>query len=338
VDVSKPSPGEGEVLVKLSAAALNHRDLFIRQHQYPSISFTAPLFADGAGTVIALGPGVKQTNLLDQRVVLSPSIGWASDPRGPESPTFTVVGSSKLTPLGTGQEYVCLGENEVELAPPHLSPVESASLPLCGLTAWRALCTKSESAVPGHNILITGIGGGVALMALQFAAAKGCNAYVTSSDPVKLERARELGARGGVSYKSESWEKDLQGLLPPERPFLDAVIDGAGGDVVARACRLLKPGGIIAQYGMTVSPKMDWSMAAVLRNIELRGTTMGSRKEFAEMVAFVRERQIRPVVSRVIQGFNLEAINELFDDMKVGRQFGKLVIEIEASNGSPSRL
>ena len=334
----KPTPGEGEVLVKLSAAALNHRDLFIRQHQYPAISFTAPLLADGAGIVVALGPGVKRTDLQDQPVILAPSVGWASDPRGPESLAFAVVGASKLSPVGAAQEFVCLGEDDVELAPPHLSAVESAALPLCGVTAWRALVTKSESAVRGHNVLITGIGGGVALMALQFAAAKGCNAYVTSSDPAKLERSKELGAKGGVSYKSESWEKELQGLLPPERPFLDAVIDGAGGDIVARASKLLKPGGIIAQYGMTVNPKMDWSMAAVLRNIELRGTTMGSRKEFADMVAFVREQQIKPVVSRVAQGLNLEAINGLFDEMKAGRQFGKLVIDIDGSSGSFSRL
>lgn len=172
----------------------------------------------------------------------------------------------------------------------------------------------------------------MALAALQFAAALGCNAYVTSSDPAKLARARlELGAVGGVSYREADWDKQLARLLPRDRPFLDAVVDGAGGDVVARAARLLKPGGVIASYGMTVAPKMDWVMVAVLKNIELRGSTMGSRREFGDMVAFVAERGIRPVVSRVAKGLgNLKEIEELFEDIREGRQFGKLVIEIGA--------
>jgi D-arabinose 1-dehydrogenase-like Zn-dependent alcohol dehydrogenase len=91
----------------------------------------------------------------------------------------------------------------------------------------------------------------------------------------------------------------------------------------------------VVQYGMTVGPKMDWSMSAVLRNLELRGSTMGSRKEFKDMIAFVSDKKIKPIVSRVVQGLdNIKEINTLFDDMKNGSQFGKLVIEIADSNGS----
>jgi D-arabinose 1-dehydrogenase-like Zn-dependent alcohol dehydrogenase len=94
----------------------------------------------------------------------------------------------------------------------------------------------------------------------------------------------------------------------------------------------------VVQYGMTVAPKMDWTMVANLMNVELRGTTMGSRKEFKDMVAFVDEKKIKPVVSRVVKGLdNIEDINTLFDDMKNGSQFGKLVIEI-ADGSSPSKL
>lgn len=94
----------------------------------------------------------------------------------------------------------------------------------------------------------------------------------------------------------------------------------------------------MVQYGMTVSPKMEWAMPAVLSNLELRGTTMGSRKEFKDMVAFVNERKIRPVVSRVVKGLgNIKDIDSLFDDMKKGTQFGKLVIEVEGAS-SPSKL
>ena len=96
-------------------------------------------------------------------------------------------------------------------------------------------------------------------------------------------------------------------------------------------------GGVISVYGMTVSPKMDFLMSAVLRNIEVRGSTMGSRKEFADMVSFVREKKLKPVVSRTVHGFDVEKIDGLFDDMKSYSQFGKLVITL-GNNEAKSRL
>lgn len=138
------------------------------------------------------------------------------------------------------QDVVCVDASEVELAPDHLSDAEAAALPLTGLTAWRAFVTKSENAVAGRNILITGIGGGVALNALQFAVAKGCNVYVTSGSEEKIKRAIEMGAKAGVNYKKKAWEKDLLAMLPKDRPFMDAVVDGAGGDIMRSAGRILK--------------------------------------------------------------------------------------------------
>ena len=141
-----------------------------------------------------------------------------------------------------------------------------------------------------------------------------------------------------MSYRDKDWDKQLQKMLPVDRPFLDAVVDGAGGDIVAKTTKLLKPGGVISQYGMTVSPTMPWSMQAVLKNVELKGSTMGSRQEFRDMVRFVREKQIRPVVSRVVKGLkNLDGIDSLFADMEAGRQFGKLVVDMSGA-GSTSKL
>ena len=238
------------------------------------------------------------------------------------------------------QEYVVVNEDDVIATPGHLSDAEAASLPLVGTTAWRAINYKSgNNATAGCNVLVTGIGGGVALTALQFAVARGCRVYVTSSDSSKLERAQtELGAIGGVDYKAPDWDWQLGALLPKDRPYLDVVIDGAGGDIVTKTAKLLRPGGMIVQYGMTAGPKMDWSMAAVLKNVELRGTTMGSRDEFREMVAFVDEHKIKPVVSKVIKGLdNLDAIDGLFEDIKYGRQFGKLVIELDWGHGATEK-
>ncbi|RYO87243.1 hypothetical protein DL762_003404 [Monosporascus cannonballus] len=348
-ETPKPRPGPGEVLVRIHAASLNHRDHFMRQHLYPGISFESPLLADGVGTVTALGPSCSARaadHLLHRRVLLTPSRGWASDPAGPEDPKkFAIVGGSRAYPaVGYAQDWIAVPEAEVEPCPDHLSHAEAAALPLVGLTAWRALVTKAGAPLIAgdetengrrFNVLVTGIGGGVALAALQFAVARGCDVWVTSSSAGKIERAVALGARGGVSYRDSGdgpWEKQLAALLPHERPYLDAVIDGAGGDIVTRTVRLLRPGGIIANYGMTIAPKMDWHMGAVLQNIELRGSTMGSRAEFADMVAFVRERRIAPIVSRVARGLDdIAGIEALFEDMREGRQFGKLVVEISSS-------
>lgn len=332
-------PGPGEVLVRLHAAALNHRDHFQRQHLYPGISFEHAILADGCGVVESAGPDTKSApSLVGKRVIITPSRGWDSAPEGPEG-AFTTTGGSVATDCGTAQDYLVVPESEVELAPEHLSSTEAAALPLVGLTGWRALVTKSGNARAGANILVTGIGGGVALQVLQFAVAVGCNVFVTSGSAAKIERAKELGAKGGVSYRDADWDKQLKKLLPDSRPYLDAIVDGTGGDIVARGARLLKSGGVISSYGMTISPKMDWLMLAVLKNIELRGSTMGSRREFADMVAFVREHRIRPVVSRVAKGLdNMTEVEELFKDIREGNQFGKLVIEIVPDEKSDSKL
>ena len=265
--------------------------------------------------------------------------GWESDPAGPEG-KFSTTGATALYNVGTAQDYIVVDEDEVVLKPEHLTDIEGAALPLVGVTGWRALVTKADAGSAGKNILITGIGGGVALQVLQFGVAFGANVYVTSGDQAKIDKAVKLGAKGGVIYKNKEWHKELQKMLPKGRPFLDAVIDGAGGDIVPKTARLLKPGGVIAQYGMTVGPKMDWFMPAVLANLELKGTTMGSKVEFKNMVAFVAEKRIKPVISRTVHGLSdLAAIDGLFEDMKKGSQFGKLVIEIGTDRSeSPAKL
>lgn len=331
-EVPKPAPGPNEVLVRMTAVALNHRDLFIRQSLYPAISFDAPMLADGCGIVIAVGSGVKRTDLLNKKVLLAPMRGWESDPAAPENAKrFSVAGSSKIAEdSGTARDYFAVSEDEVVLAPPHLSDAEGAALPLAGLTGWRALVTKAGVSSGGKNVFLTGIGGGVALQVLQFAVAMGCNVYVSSGDQGKIDKAVAMGAKGGVNYKGENWVADLQAMLPKDRPYIDAIVDGAAGPIMAKAVKFVKPGGVIAQYGMTVGPKMDWLMQAVLANIDLKGSTMGSKQEFRDMVDFVAKHKIVPVVSRTVKGLgNLEGIDTLFNDMAKGAQFGKLVIEID---------
>jgi NADPH:quinone reductase-like Zn-dependent oxidoreductase len=192
------------------------------------------------GTVISTGSPELDSQWKGKRVILNPGYGWKDSPIGPEKGNYAILGGTKFNPLGTLQEFAAVEASEVEEAPSHLSDVEAAALPLTGLTAFRALFTKSRNAEAGHNILVTGIGGGVALMALQFASAAGCNVFVTSGSQEKLDKAKKLGAVGGVIYKEEGWDKKLLELLPQDRKYLDAVIDGAGGDVVAKTTKALK--------------------------------------------------------------------------------------------------
>jgi NADPH:quinone reductase-like Zn-dependent oxidoreductase len=241
ITVPESTPKDNQVLVKMTAAALNHRDLFIRQHLYPGTTFGVPLLADGTGIVTSTGSSPEAKKWLNKRVMLNPGSGWRDDPDGPEDPKgYAILGGTKLNPLGTLIESLVIDASELEEAPRHLSSAEAAALPLTGLTAWRATMTKSANCKPGRNILITGIGGGVALMALLFATAAGARVYVTSGSQEKVDKAKKLGAAGGALYKEAGWEKKLLEQLPEERKFLDAVIDGAGGDIVEKTFKILK--------------------------------------------------------------------------------------------------
>lgn len=293
------------------------------------------LGSDGMGVVVDIGPNVSE-HLMKQRVIVNPGQGWDSDLEGPESPKgYLTLGAS---PAGTGtmQQYLLADQADVMSCPEHLTDAEAAAIPAAGLTAWRALMVRSQNAHPGRNILVPGIGGGVALFVMQFALAAGCNVYVTSSSTEKLRRAKELGATGGVLYTEEHWESKLATLLPRERRQFDTIIDGAGGDIVKSGVKLLRHNGTIVSYGMTVGPTMPFTMKAVIKNINLVGTTMGSRNDFSDMIEFIRTQTIRPIVSHIVHGMDdLDEIEGLFGILHKGSQFGKLVLQIrEGSNAS----
>ncbi len=236
-------PKEHQVSIRMNAAALNHRDLFLRQHLYPGVTFGIPLLADGAGVVVSSGSSPAAKKWLKKRVIINPGSGWKDDLEGPEDPKgYAYLGGTKMNPVGTLTDVVTIDVSELEEAPKHLSSAEAAALPLTGLTAWRATVTKSGNCKPGRIILVTGIGGGVALMALLFATAAGANVFVTSGSEEKIEKAKKLGAVGGVNYKKEGWERDLLKQLPKDRKKFDAIIDGTGGDIIAQGAKLLRVG------------------------------------------------------------------------------------------------
>ncbi|KAF8495376.1 hypothetical protein JB92DRAFT_2796305 [Gautieria morchelliformis] len=326
--VERPIPPlhGSQILVQIEAAAFNHRDLWIRKNLYPGLLLGSVLGADGAGTVIASAR--QDDELINKRVFLTPSRGWKSDPSGPEH-EFTAIGGVKDPVIGTFCEYVVVEREEVLETPPHLDDEHAAAWPLAGITAWRAVNHQAQIQ-QGHNILITGIGGGVAIVAQQLAIALGANVYVTSGSEDKISKALAMGAKAGFNYKSETWPNDLGKLLKEQNVSLDAVIDSAGGDILSQTSGLMKYGGKLVCYGMTVSPQITYTIREVLNSIELKGTVMGSLRELTEATNFIAEHKIVPVVSDILDG--LDAFEEGFEAMKRATQFGKIVIRMRKDN------
>ncbi|GAA97819.1 uncharacterized protein L969DRAFT_77860 [Mixia osmundae IAM 14324] len=329
-DVEQPTPEEGEVLIRILAVAYNHRDLFIRRSQYPGITFPSILGADGVGIL----ESPQSHSLKGKLVLIAPHENWLDSPLGPEQVNgkrFGILGGTRDTAArGTFADFICVQESHVVSAPAHLANEPSretlaqlAAIPLGGLTAYRALFTKGNVRA-GTNVLITGIGGGVALQALQYAVAIKANVYVTSGSQAKLDKAIELGAQGGVSYRDDSWPKALGKLLPKDHPEIDVVIDSAGGEIVNQLARILTMGATVVCYGQTTGEAIQLSMAAVLKNIDVKGSTMGSLREFKEAVAFIEKHKIVPIVHKILDG--LDAAEEGFEIMDKGSQFGKICL------------
>ncbi|KAF9651499.1 NAD(P)-binding protein [Thelephora ganbajun] len=324
-----PSLKDGQVLVKIEAAGFNHREVWIRKGLYPGITIGSVYGADGAGTVVASSD--ENDPLLSKKVFLVPSRGWDSDPHGPES-KFGVIGGGSSPPIGTFTEFVAVGRKYIIPTPDHLSSEEVAVWPVAGVTAWRAAIINA-GADKGRNILITGAGGGVALLAVQLSVVKGANVFVTSGSDERIKKLLPLGVKGGVNYKHEDWPVQLGTLLQKEgNGLLDAVIDSAGRDIVEKTSKLLKPGGKIVAYGIDAGGKLSFSMREILRNIQFRGSTMGSQKDLEDATNFITEKKLVPVISHTIDG--LESIEKGFEILEKGEQFGKVVVKIRPSQAA----
>lgn len=314
-EIDQPIPGKGEVLVRLKAAALNRRDQWIRQGMYPGIQFGSVLGSDGAGVIASVGEGISES-LVGSEVIINPNVNWGDDPKA-QSSTYSVLGMP--TP-GTFAEYIVVDADRVQFKPEHLSWAEAAALPLAGLTAYRALFHHGE-AVKDKTILISGVGGGVGQFAFLFAVAIGAKTYVTSGSESKIAICLELGATSGFNYKSEDWTKEAKAS-----GGFDLVIDSAGGDQVNDLIKLMKPAGKIVFYGATNGTPAKLDMFRVFWNqITLQGSTMGNDQEFRDMIAFVNTHQIKPIVDSARP---FDHIISAFDDMKAGKQFGKLVVQM----------
>lgn len=312
-----PAAAPGHAVVRLKAAALNHRDLWIQLGQYANIRLPLIPGSDGAGVVEAVGSPADQA-WIGREVILNASLDWGDDPRA-QGPKFRILG---LPDNGTFAEKIAIPVANLSPKAAHLDWEQAAALPLAGLTAWRALFTRAGLQA-GEKVLITGIGGGAALFALQFAVAAGAQVWVTSSSPDKIARAKGLGAAGGVNYRDADWPAQLQAAAGG---LFDVILDSAGGPGFSPLIELTRPGGRIVFFGATTGnpPGLDLRKC-FFRQITLLGTTMGSPTDFAGMTDFVTRHKIVPVVDRV---FPLAETEQAFRHMEAGAQFGKIVLKI----------
>ncbi len=315
-EIKKFKPVKDQVLVRLHNAALNHRDLWTWREQ-GNIPSGVILGSDGSGVIEDVGEDVD-TLLIGLEVIINPSLDWGSNPLV-QGNSFRILG---FPDHGTFSDYLVISKKYVFEKPDHLTFAESAAVPLSGLTAYRALFSKARLHA-NDKVLITGIGGGAALWALQFAVNYKARVYVTSGSETKLSKAKELGALGGFLYKDPEW---AQKALKESGGGFDIIIDSAGGNEFSKLIELALPGGRIVNFGRTAGNITNISTRLLYwKQLSILGTTMGTRDEFLSMLDFLEGRKIKPVIDKV---FALEDFEEAIRRMEQGDQFGKIVLQI----------
>lgn len=323
LDVPEPTVGDGEVLVAVKAAALNHLEIWMRKGR-AGLSLPLPhvLGSDAAGIVMAVGNGVQRWQLGDE-VILNPGLSCGSCAhclRGEQSlcDTFSIVG---MGCPGTFAEKVLVPGINLQPKPTHLTWSEAAALPLAHLTAWRMLMNRAALR-PGETVLIHGIGGGVALAALQLAVLAGARSIVTSSSVAKLSRASEFGAHHGILYKSPSLIDEI--LSCTNGNGVDIVIDTVGAATWPVNVAVCRKGARIVHCGITGGPHVEADIAALYwKQLSVMGSTMGSQEDFRTLLTAVEASGLKPVVD---QEYPLKSAREAQEYMEAGEQFGKIVL------------
>ena len=317
IELPRPEPAAGEVLLRVRATSLNFRDQAIALGRYfgGAIKVPGTPLSDGAGMVEAVGTGVKSLAPGD-RVAGTFFQGWL------EGPPSAAKGDTLGCPPAKGMlaDYVTLPETGVVKLAGSLSFEEAATLPCAGVTAWNALMTGVRPLERGQSVLLIGTGG-VSLLALRIAKAAGARVVATSSSDAKLVRARKLGADATLNYRSEpQWGARAAALAGGG---FDHVVEVGGLGTLAQSMQAVGFGGEIALIGVLSMQGDTNPMPLMLKGASLRGIFVGSTAMARDLNAFVDAHQLKPVVDRVFDFGDAKAAYAYQSSTEL---FGKVVI------------
>lgn len=313
------------VRVRIDAVALNRLDLFVLGGM-PGFSLRPDWIpvADGTGVVEAIGTAVTRVAIGDT-VVINPgqscrTCAYCLAGQQPLCRGYQILGEHRP---GTAAEFCVVPEWGLELVPASIPAAERAAFGLATLTAFRMVASKARVAA-GEQVLIWGIGGGVALAALQLCKARGATVWVTSGDPEKLARARELGADHLLNHATD----DVPGLIrgATGKRGVEVVVDSVGSATWTRSLASLGRGGRLVTCGGTSGPMVETDVRKLFMNQwTISGSTMGSEAEWQAVCAEFRAGGLRPPVDSV---FPLAAARDAYARLQSGRQFGKIVLQV----------
>lgn len=321
VEVPTPTPGPGQALIDMRAWSLNFRDLMmVKGHYNPKLKMPAVPLSDGAGEVVAVGPGVTRVKVGD-RVAAAFMQKWIAGEIN-ETKARSALGGGG--PDGMLAEQVVLSEEGLVHLPPALSYEEGATLPCAAVTAWHALVGEGRLKA-GDSVLVQGTGG-VSIFALQFARLMGARVIATSSRDEKLARAIKLGASDGINYNTTpKWEAKVLELTGGVG--VDYVVEVGGAGTLTQSMKAVKAGGQISLIGvLTGGAGQVNPLPILMRNIRVQGIFVGSREMFEAMNRAIALAGLKPVVDRI---FPFSDAVAAFRYMETAAHFGKVVIRRE---------
>ena len=318
-EVPAPEPAEGEVLLRMLAAALNYRDLLMIRGRYdPRQPLPLIPVSDGVGVVERVGAGVDGLVPGDRVCpVLLPD--WQAGE--PDRLALRRGLGGRLS--GVLRELMLVRPEHVVKVPEHLTDVEAATLPCAGVTAWNALVTLGHLRA-GQIVLVQGTGG-VAMAALQIARTFGARVVVTSRSDEKLKRAMELGAEHGINYaETPAWGDAVRERY---RPWgVDHVVEVGGAGTLAQSLRAVRTGGTISVIGVLAGGRAPVDVLPILMNqVRLQGVFCGSRASFEGMNRALAANRVHPVVDTVFP-FSLAGLRAALDHLAAGRHVGKVAL------------
>ena len=244
-------------------------------------------------------------------------MNWGDNRHAPQA-EFGLLG---MPHPGTIAEYICVPVENIAQKPRGMSWEEAASTVLTGLTAWRALMFKGQLQ-PSDTLLISGVGGGVATFGLAFAVALGAKVYVTGESQEVLDRAKEMGALGGLLYTDPEWRRQVGKLTGG----VDVVLDGAPAPSYANYVRAINPGARIVIYGSTAGDKFEVTATGIfLKSASIVGSQVGDPQDFRDMLAFIDKHNIKPVIEK---SFSLDEAREALLYLEKDHKFGKVVVSV----------